>query len=144
MFVIVGGKPESGYAQLTAAIIGELDEKGHCSRIRSRRGLPQGRGSTVACRDCPESLETTSFFRTVRLAHDTVYRSARHARDQQGNYPQGRGVVVIQRRHISVGDALLNVSDCRKWLDEDSRECMHQVLMERGEWLLGPSASKEH
>ncbi len=44
--------------------------------------------------------------------------------------------MVIQGRRIFNEDALLNVSDVRIWLDEDNRECMRQVLMERGESSL--------
>ena len=54
----------------------------------------------------------------------------------------GRGVVMIQGRHIFSEGALLNVSDVRIWLDEDNRECMRQVLMERGEWHLGPNSTE--
>ncbi len=98
VFVMVGGKPGSGYAQLAAAIIDELDQRGLAAEFVAdedfhRAGMDcelcASKNSIAPCRDCLESLETTSFYRAVKLAHDTVYRSARYARDQQGNYPLG-------------------------------------------------------
>mgnify|MGYP000288015013 CR=1 FL=1 len=49
----------------------------------------------------------------------------------------------MQGRHIFHEDALLDVSDCRIWLDEDNAECLRQRFMACNVWNLCPDATRD-
>ena len=48
-------------------------------------------------------------------------------------------MVLICGRHVFTEDALLRVSDVRIWLDDEDKERMRQILMERQQWHLSPN-----
>ena len=59
------------------------------------------------------------------------------------DYPFGRGVVVIQGRHIYHEPAIIGCSAARIWLNEEIKECIRQVIMLNGDWHLPADATKE-
>ncbi len=57
------------------------------------------------------------------MAADRIVGSKLFWADDCKDFPNGRGVVVIQGRHIFNEDALLDAAPARIWLDEDNRDC---------------------
>ncbi len=77
------------------------------------------------------------------MAADRIVGSKLFWADSRKVYPNGRGVVVIQGRHIFNEAALLDAAPARTWLDEDNRECTRQIWMADVNWTPGPSATDE-
>jgi hypothetical protein len=91
------------------------------------------------CRDCPEALETSSFFRTVRIAADRLKASTLYWRClDTKTCPDDRGIVVVQGRHMLSEPALVEVSPVISWLEEENAECLRQMLMARRECNPNP------
>ena len=72
MFVLIGGKPGSGFEDLAASVVDELDkleiavesvkdEAFHLAVTTCELCASNGKGGQP-CRDCPESLEASSLF----------------------------------------------------------------------------------
>ncbi len=153
MFVMMGGKSGSEYHSLATSMIDEPDARGiacgliddetfHMAQPAAFCDLCKQRGLTQPCRECPASIESSSLFQTIREAHDEIRNSERCVRDKI-EFPRGRGVVLISGRNIVNEDALIRVADVRIWLDEEDKQCIRQMLMDRGQWTLSLHASDE-
>ena len=69
-----------------------------------------------------------------RIAASKLFRAV-----SRKGFPNGRGVVVIQGRHIFNEAALLDAAPGRIWLDEDNRKCTRLVFMTDGNGPLDPA-----
>ena len=102
---MVSGKPGSGIEQVVAQIVDELDERQIACEALSdehfRRAAfdcqfcPQ-QGGMKGCRDSPQSLDSGLFFEAIRMTVQRVQNSERFGAGNPDDYPNGRGVVVIQ------------------------------------------------
>ncbi len=124
IFILVSGKLGSGYLDLASAMIDELDKQGiasdfiddesfHMARPAIECELCRDRRTTSPCRSCPASLETRSFFQSIREMHDGVQGSARYHRDKEQSFPRGPGVIIIAGRSELCEEALHRVTDVR-------------------------------
>ena len=90
-----------------------VDEPFHIAKPYTQCELCRQRGMTKPCRDCPDSLETTSFFQTIRETHEEVRASSRYVRDRNEHFPRGRGVLIISGRIVFNDDALYKIANAR-------------------------------
>ena len=152
IFILVSGKLGSGYLDLASAMIDELDKQGiasdfiddesfHMARPAIECELCRDRRTTSPCRSCPASLETRSFFQSIREMHDGVQGSARYNRDREQSIPRGRGVITIAGRSVFYEEALHRVTDVRTWLDEEQNNSVKQIVVDNGKWTMFPYAS---
>ncbi len=152
MLILVSGNLGSGYLDLASAMVDELDKQGiasdfiddesfHMARPAIECELCRSRRAASPCRSCPASLETRSFFQSIREMHDGVQGSARYHRDKEHRFPGGRGVIIIAGRSVFYEEALHRVTELRIWLDEDQNSCIKQIVVDNGKWTMSPYAS---
>ncbi len=109
IFAMVGGKAGSGYRAFASSMVDELDARGiasefiddepfHMAKPYTQCELCRQRGMTKPCRDCPHSLDNTSFFHTIRETHAEVTASSRYVRDQDEHFPQLTVLAISQGR----------------------------------------------
>ncbi len=114
----------------------------HMTRPYTECELCRDRRMTSPCRSCPASLETRSFFQSIREMHDGVQGSARYHRDKEQSFPGGRGVIIIAGSSVLYEEALHRVTELRIWLDEEQDNCIKQMVVDNGKWTMSPYASR--
>ena len=146
---MVSGNPGSGFEDLASLLVDEFDalqitvecvsdESFHeeafdcpiCMSYLDRR----------ACRDCPQSLEANSIYRTCQLAAAQLTESAGFRVHEL--LPNGFGIVIIQGRHILHEEPICEMATVRFWLDEEDETCVRQMLRDKGEWNPSPNESE--
>ena len=150
LIVMVSGKPGSCFEHLAALLVDEFDSLKIAVESVADESFHEGffycqlclgNSYTRACRDCPQSLESYSFYKTCRRAASRLEESTRYWKHD--TLPKGFGVVIIQGRHILHEEPLCEEAAVRIWLDQEDDACERQVLHDKRMWTPYPNEPED-